>query len=131
MTVADKAAHKHRWPMWVLAALILLLLITVFVWRTQKPVSTGLTVVNLGNEMVELEFYGAGLERPIASGPLLPQQRVSLPLVLHDEGELRLRAASPRASVDAVLLPKAAQLRDVPLQLEVSDGSRFVLVPAH
>ncbi len=131
MSSADKAPRARRWLVLVSAVLILLLLIVVLIWRAQTPTSVELAVVNLGDEMVELEFYGDGLEQPIASGPLLPRQRVSLSLALHDDGELRLRAASPRASVDAVLLPKAAQLRESSLQLEVRDGSRFVLVPGH
>ena len=101
------------------------------IWWLQAPRSTTvpLAVVNLGAEPVELELYGRGLQQPVGSGALSSQQKAVLQLNLTGDGELRLRATSMRASVDAVLLARASELRDQPLRLEVRDGTRFVLMP--
>lgn len=128
MSDVGEIPRARRWL--PLAVLLLLLVTALFVWRALPPPSSELVVINLGDEVVELELYGSGLERPAATGQLLPRQRVSLPLALRSEGELRLHAVSPRAAVDALLLPQAKQLREASLQLEVRDGAHYVLAPA-
>lgn len=123
-----KIADKRRW--WPLAVLVLLLIAAWIAWRL-LPSSTAieLDVVNLSDEVVELELYGAGLEQPVSSGRLSPQQQLPLSLVVRDDGELRLHAVSARASVDARLLPQATQLREMPQQLQIREGTQFVLMP--
>lgn len=127
--VVAKIFDKRRG--WLLAVVVLLVMAALVVWR-MLPTSktTPLVVVNLGDEVVALELYGAGLEHPVSSGPLASQQQLPLMLAVRDDGELRLHAVSTRASVDSQLLPQAAQLREMSLQLQVRDGAQFVLVPA-
>ena len=125
----SSARPSRRW--WLALLILLAFAAALLLWRVLAPTSVELAVINLGDEVVELELYGTGVEQSVASGPLTPRQQVTLPLLLRGSGELRLRAASSRASIDAQLLPQATQLRDMPLQLEVRGGNRFVLMPGH
>ncbi len=129
--MSDINTPSPRARRWLpLALLCLLAIAALVVWRSLPPPVTTLAVVNLDDEPVALAFYGAGLREPIAPQSLAPGQRVALALQLQAEGELRVRVTTSRAAVDAQLLPRASQLRETALQLELRDGNRFVLVPS-
>ena len=116
----------------VAVALAVALLALAALWLTlRKPAVTevALPVINRSAQAVQLLFYGDGLSEHVLVQRLPPQTSLVIALRLSAAGAIRLKAESERVRVDTVLADSNTQLRTRPLQFEVLEGNRFVLVP--
>lgn len=112
-----------RW--WLIVALLLLAWLG---WRA-RDVDVELPVINRTASPVALDFYGAGLARPVRI-VLEPNARQLLRLTVAAEDEVRIAVVTRYVRNDSRLLNDARLLLRSPQQFEIRSNGEFVLVGA-